>query len=92
MSNTGQGQPQGQTQPVQSTGQQAYPQTQQGQGWVYPQQPQAANIGVQAGDTNATGRRPAGPEAMYPTDINFNDLSAAEPALPPTGRSKFGTT
>lgn len=92
MTGNTQGQAQPQAQALPAPTQATYPQAQQqGQGWGYPQQPQAANIGVQAGDASQAGRRPTGAEAMY-SDINFNDLSAAEPAIPPsTGRSKYGT-
>lgn len=91
MAGNTQGQVQPQAQAIPAPAQATYPQAQQqGQGW-YQQQPQAANIGVQAGDTSQAGRRPTGAEAMYP-GIDFNDLSAAEPAIPPsTGRSKYGT-
>ena len=90
MSSAAQGQPQAQALPA--TAQPTYQQAQQPGQWGYQQQPQAANIGVQAGDAGQAGRRPTGAEAMY-SDLNFNDLSAAEPAIPPntTGRSKYGT-
>ena len=93
MTGAAQGQPQTPNQAVPGTAQPTYQQAQQpGQGWGYQQQPQTANISVQAGDAGQAGRRPTGAEAMY-TDLNFNDLSAAEPAIPPstTGRSKYGT-
>ena len=89
----GQGQPPAQTQALPGQGQPTYQPTQQPtQGWGYQQQPQAANIGVQAGDAGQAGRRPTGAETSMYTDLSFNDLSAAEPAIPPsTGRSKYGT-